>query len=246
MMTIELVALGVSVGALSGFFGIGGGTVSVPLLMSLGFGIKEAIGISVMQMVAGSLMAAWVHNKKKTYAIRDIKYFGFGGFFGAIIGAVLVKVLDETLLGWAFLSIVAFTLVRMAISLPQPNRPEIVNRPLYTVIGSGVGLFSGMLGVGGAILMTPILVTFMGFELKKASAIGLFFVIFTSVSSFVTLGLLGMLQWQAGIIMAISSLFGIGLGIYLVHKIQLNHYKRVLVAFYSIIFCLTAYKIIVG
>lgn len=246
MMTIELVALGVSVGALSGFFGIGGGTVSVPLLMSLGFGIKEAIGISVMQMVAGSLMAAWVHNKKKTYAIRDIKYFGFGGFFGAIIGAVLVKVLDETLLGWAFLSIVAFTLVRMAISLPQPNRPEIVNRPLYTVIGSGIGLFSGMLGVGGAILMTPILVTFMGFELKKASAIGLFFVIFTSVSSFVTLGLLGMLQWQAGIIMAISSLFGIGLGIYLVHKIQLNHYKRVLVAFYSIIFCLTAYKIIVG
>lgn len=245
-MTIELVALGVSVGALSGFFGIGGGTVSVPLLMSLGFGIKEAIGISVMQMVAGSLMAAWVHNKKKTYAIRDIKYFGFGGFFGAIIGAVLVKVLDETLLGWAFLSIVAFTLVRMAISLPQPNRPEIVNRPLYTVIGSGIGLFSGMLGVGGAILMTPILVTFMGFELKKASAIGLFFVIFTSVSSFVTLGLLGMLQWQAGIIMAISSLFGIGLGIYLVHKIQLNHYKRVLVAFYSIIFCLTAYKIIVG
>lgn len=245
-MTIELVALGVTVGALSGFFGIGGGTVSVPLLMSLGFGIKEAIGISVMQMVAGSLMAAWVHYKKKTYAIRDIKYFGFGGFFGAIFGAVLVKILDETLLGWAFLSIVAFTLGRMAISLPQPNRPEIVNRPLYAVIGSGIGLFSGMLGVGGAILMTPILVTFMGFELKKASAIGLFFVIFTSISSFVTLGLLGMLQWQAGSIMALSSLFGIGLGIYLVHKIQLNHYKRVLVAFYSIIFCLTAYKIIVG
>ncbi|MDQ1298350.1 MAG: putative rane transporter protein [Campylobacterota bacterium] len=245
-MIIELIALGIGVGALSGFFGIGGGTVSVPLLMSLGFGIKEAIGISVMQMVAGSLMAAWVHYKKKTYAIRDIKYFGFGGFFGAIIGAVLVKVLDETLLEWAFLSIVAFTLVRMAISLPQPNRPEIVNRPLYAVIGSGIGLFSGMLGVGGAILMTPILVVFMGFELKKASAIGLFFVIFTSVSSFVTFGLLGMLQWQAGSIMAISSLFGVGLGIYLVHKTQLNHYKRVLVAFYSIIFCLAAYKIIVG
>lgn len=245
-MTIELVTLGVAVGALSGFFGIGGGTVSVPLLMSLGFGIKEAIGISVMQMVAGSLMAAWVHYKKKTYAIREIKYFGFGGFFGAIIGAVLVKVLDETLLGWAFLSIVAFTLVRMAISLPQPNRPEIINRPLYAAIGSGIGLFSGMLGVGGAILMTPILVTFMGFELKKASAIGLFFVLFTSISSFVTLGLLGMLQWQAGIIMAISSLFGIRLGIYVVHKIHLHHYKRVLVTFYSIIFCLAAYKIIVG
>lgn len=245
-MTIELIALGVCVGMLSGFFGIGGGTISVPLLMMLGFGVKEAIGISVMQMVAGSLMAAWMHQKKKTYDISDIKYFGFGGFVGAIVGAILVKVMDELFLGWAFLAIVAFTIVRLALSSPVPKRPEFVNRPLYAVIGSGIGVFSGMLGLGGAILMTPILVTFLGFELKKASAIGFFFVIFTSISSFMTFGFLGMLPWEAGIIMAISSLFGIGLGIFLVSKVQLKHYKRVLVLFYSIIFSLMAYKIIVG
>lgn len=94
--------------------------------------------------------------------------------------------------------------------------------------------------------MTPILVTFLGFELKKASAVGLFFVIFTSVSAFVTFGILGMINWYAGIIVALSSVAGINLGIYLVHKIKLSHYKQVLIAFYSIIFALTAYKIIVG
>lgn len=245
-MIVELVALGVCVGTLSGFFGIGGGTVSVPLLLTLGYGIKEAIGISVMQMVVGSLMAAWIHQKKKTYAISEIKYFGFGGLVGAMMGAVLVKLLDASLLGWIFLIIVAFTLGRLAMSSPQPTHPEIVNRPLYAVIGAGVGLFSGMLGVGGAVLLTPILVTFMGFELKKASAIGLFFVIFTSASALVTLGTLGMINWAAGIIMALSSLAGIGAGIWLVHKIQLSYYKRVLIAFYSIIFALTAYKIIAG
>ncbi len=245
-MTIELIALGVGVGTLSGFFGIGGGTVSVPLLMYLGFGIKEAIGISVMQMVVGSLMAAWVHQHKKTYVISDIKYFGFGGLIGAIAGAGLVKVLDASILEWAFLFIVTFTLGRLALSSPQPTRPEIVNQPLYVAIGSSIGLFSGMLGVGGAILMTPILVTFMGFELKKASAIGLFFVIFTSLSAFVTLGILGMLNWHAGFIMAFSSLIGIVAGIWLVHKVQLHHYKQVLVTFYIIIFALTAYKIIAG
>ena len=77
-MTIELSLLGVIVGTLSGFFGIGGGTVSVPLLLYLGFGIKEAIGISMMQMVAGSLMAAYIHHKNKTYAMKEVKYFGFG------------------------------------------------------------------------------------------------------------------------------------------------------------------------
>ena len=245
-MTIELIVLGVAVGTLSGFFGIGGGTVSVPLLMILGFGIKEAIALSVMQMLFGSLTAALIHQKKKTYAINDIKYFGFGGLVGSMFGAVLVKVLDEAILEWFFLAIVAFTLGRFVMSSPKPTRSEIVNRPVYVAIGSLIGLFSGMLGVGGSILMTPILVTFMGFELKKASAIGLFFVIFTSASAFVTLGYLGMLNWQAGLLMGFSSLLGIGVGIYLLERIQIKHYKQVLIAFYSIIFALTAYKIIIG
>lgn len=245
-MTIELALLGIGVGTLSGFFGIGGGTVSIPILLYLGFGIKEAIGISVMQMVAGSLMAAWIHHKKQTYAVRDVKYFGFGGVFGAIAGGFLVKILDATVLEWLFLSIVAFTLGRLAFSSPVPTRPEVVNRPLYSIIGGGIGMFSGMLGVGGSILMTPILVSFMGFPLKKASAVGLFFVMFTSVSAFGTLLWLGMINLHAGLIMALSSLVGIMMGIWLLNRVKVAHYKQVLVVFYSLIFAVTAYKLIAG
>ncbi len=245
-MTIELSLLGVVVGTLSGFFGIGGGTVSVPLLLYLGFGIKEAIGISVMQMVAGSLMAAYIHQKNKTYTISDVKYFGFGGLIGAAIGGLLVKVLDASILEWTFLGMVAFTLGRLAFSSPWPTRPEVVNRPLYGLIGSIIGVFSGMLGVGGSILMTPVLVSFMGFELKKASAIGLFFVMFTSISALVTFAILGMLNWYAGAVMAGSSLAGIGFGIWLLNKVHLRHYKQTLVVFYIFIFSLTAYKFIAG
>ncbi|MDD2368198.1 MAG: sulfite exporter TauE/SafE family protein [Sulfuricurvum sp.] len=245
-MVIELALLGISVGALSGFFGIGGGTVSVPILLYLGFGIKEAIGISVMQMVAGSLLAAWIHHKKQTYVVHDIKYFGYGGIVGAIIGGFLVKLLQATVLEWLFLSIVAFTLGRLALSSPVPSRAEVVNRPLYSLIGGFIGIFSGMLGVGGSILMTPILVSFMGFPLKKASAVGLFFVMFTSVSAFITLLWLGMMNLQAGMIMALSSLIGIALGIWLLHRVHATHYKQVLVLFYILIFAITAYKLIAG
>lgn len=245
-MVIELALLGIGVGTLSGFFGIGGGTVSVPILLYLGFGIKEAIGISIMQMVAGSLMAAWVHHKNQTYVVNEIKYFGYGGIVGAIIGGLLVKILDATVLEWLFLSIVAFTLGRLAFSNPVPSRSEVVNRPLYTLIGSGIGVFSGMLGVGGSILMTPILVSFMGFPLKKASAVGLFFVMFTSISAFATLLYLGFINLQAGTIMALSSLIGIMMGIGLLNKINVTHYKQVLVIFYILIFAITAYKLIAG
>lgn len=246
MMVIELALLGIAVGTLSGFFGIGGGTVSVPILLYLGFGIKEAIGISIMQMVAGSLMAAWIHHKNQTYAVQEIKYFGYGGILGAIIGGLLVKILDATVLEWLFLSIVAFTLGRLAFSNPVPSRSEVVNRPLYTLIGSGIGVFSGMLGVGGSILMTPILVSFMGFPLKKASAVGLFFVMFTSISAFATLLYLGFINLQAGAIMALSSLIGIMMGIGLLNKTKVTYYKQVLVIFYILIFAITAYKLIAG
>jgi uncharacterized membrane protein YfcA len=245
-MTVELALLGIGVGTLSGFFGIGGGTVSVPVLLYLGFGIKEAIGISVTQMVAGSLMAAWIHKRQQTYSVGDVKYFGFGGIVGAAIGGILVKLLDATVLEWLFLSIVAFTLGRLAFAAPVPTRPEVVHRPLYAGIGGGVGVFSGMLGVGGSILMTPILVSFMGFPLKKASAVGLFFVMFTSVSAFVTLMWLGLINVQAGMVMALSSLVGIMLGIWLLNRVKVAHYKQILVAFYIIIFAITANKLIAG
>ena len=245
-MTLELALLGIGVGTLSGFFGIGGGTVSVPILLYLGFGIKEAIGISVTQMVAGSLMAALIHRRRQTYSAGDVKYFGYGGIVGAAAGGYLVKVLESAVLEWMFLSIVAFTLARLAFSAPVPTRPEIVNRPLYSLIGGGVGVFSGMLGVGGSILMTPILVSFMGFPLKKASAVGLFFVMFTSVSAFAALAWLGLIHFYEGLVMALSSLVGIILGIALLNRIKVARYKQILVVFYILIFAVTAYKLIAG
>ncbi len=245
-MTIELIILGIFVGIMSGFFGIGGGTVSIPILLYLGFDIKEAIGISVFQMLISSFIGYLIHRKKQTYDASDMKFFGFGGVAGAVVGAYLVKILNAALLEWLFLSLVIFTLIKLFLSNPAPAHGEVVNRPLYALIGGGVGLFSGMLGVGGSILMTPILVSFLGFPLKKASAVGLFFVMFTSVSSFVTLSYLGMIDFRAGVLMAAGSVIGIFIGIWLMHKMHIANYKTFLIIFYVIIFLITANKLIAG
>lgn len=235
---------GLLIGSISGFFGIGGGTVTVPYLLYMGFDIKTAIGISVMQMVAGSLMGAWIHRKRQTYNISDIKYFGYGGIIGAIIGALLVSVVDGKILGWIFLCIVFYTLVRLFLSTPVPTKPEIINHKLFTIVGSGVGIFSGMLGVGGSILMTPILVNYFGFALKKASAVGFFFVIFTSISAFITFNMTGHIDISSGILLTIASLAGVHLGIWALHKTKDANYKTAIIIFYIIIFVLTTNKLI--
>jgi uncharacterized membrane protein YfcA len=243
---IILILLGIFTGILSGFFGIGGGTVSVPIMLYLGFTIKEAIGISVMQMVFSSFVAYLIHRKKQTYSIKITKYFGFGGIIGAVIGAFLVKLLNASMLEWLFLSLVAFTLVKLFVSNPEPAKEEITSKPLYFGVGSGVGVFSGMLGVGGSILITPITVGFMGFPLKKAAAVGLFFVMFTSVSSFITLSWLGLVDYRSGFFMTIGSLLGIWIGIWIAHNTRSNRYKQILVFFYIFIFVITAKKLIIG
>ncbi len=239
-----LIAVGIFVGILSGFFGIGGGTVSVPILLYMGFDIKQAISISVFQMLIGSILGFFIHRKSGTYNASKKVYFGYGGIVGAIIGAYLVKVLESDILEWLFLSLVVFTLVKLFLSNPQPSKEEIYNPYLYTAIGFGIGIFSGMLGVGGSILMTPILVSFLGFSLKKASAVGLFFVIFSSFSSFVSLSFLGLMDYKHGLLLGIGSLFGIWIGIWLLQKIKITHYKKFLVVFYVLIFLLTINKIL--
>lgn len=76
-MDLMLVLAGIFVGVLSGFFGIGGGTVSVPILMYMGFDIKEAIGISVFQMLLSSIFGFFctsdkVHMSHQRWYISDM------------------------------------------------------------------------------------------------------------------------------------------------------------------------------
>lgn len=61
---IELALLGVFTGFIAGFFGVGGGMLLVPLLIVLGYQMKEAIAISIMQMVFSSVFGSFLNIKK--------------------------------------------------------------------------------------------------------------------------------------------------------------------------------------
>ncbi|MDX1296432.1 MAG: TSUP family transporter, partial [Sulfurimonadaceae bacterium] len=69
-MIFELALIGIGVGVLSGFFGIGGGTILVPALLLMGFDMKTAIGISIVQMVFASVYGSYLNSKKGTLDIK--------------------------------------------------------------------------------------------------------------------------------------------------------------------------------
>ena len=232
---IELILLGIFVGTLSGFFGIGGGTILVPILLLLGYDTKMAINISIIQMVFSSIYGSYLNNKKGTLDISIIATIGLGGFIGALFSSSISSNLDDTTLELIFLFFAIFALVKMFFKSSSDKQAPSVNKFILFIIGFILGIVSMTIGVGGSILLVPILVSFFNFEIKKAISAGLFFVIFSSVSGLISHSLGGYMDYKSGIIIGLSSLFGVYLGIILKDKVSSLVQKNMLVGFYLLV-----------
>lgn len=229
---IELLIVGVFVGVLSGFFGIGGGTILIPLLLMLGFETKIAIGISVVQMVFGSLFGSYLNHKKGTLDVAMISMIGLGGFVGAFLSGYITSVFSDRTLEIFFLLFATFALFRLFMPIKEHKQERKVNKMLLFLIGVFIGAVSITIGVGGSILIVPLLVGFFHVELKKAISAGLFFVVFSSVSGLISHSIKGHIDYESGVIIGIASLLGVYIGIHLKDKVDVKLQKRLIVFFY--------------
>lgn len=229
---IELLFLGAAVGALSGFFGIGGGTILVPALLFMGYDIKVAIGISVVQMVFSSIYGSYLNLRKGTLDIKMVAMIGLGGFMGALLSPYIIQTLSSTTLELIFLSFVLFALTRMFFKTKEHRDERSAHPVILFLLGAILGAFAISIGVGGSILLVPLLVGFLHVPLKKAIAAGLFFVVFSSVSGLIGLSIAGKIDYESGVIIGIASLLGVAGGIWLKHQVAVKQHKIALMLFY--------------
>jgi uncharacterized membrane protein YfcA len=242
---IELVLIGAFVGLLSGFFGIGGGTILVPLLLLAGFETKTAIGISIVQMVFSSVYGSYLNNKKGSLDISMVLIIGLGGFVGAFFSGFVAALIPSRVLEIIFFSFVLFALSRMFFKTKEHKDEKRVSKSILFPIGMIIGLFSMLIGVGGSIMLVPILVGFLHVELKKATSAGLFFVMFSSVSGLISHTINGHIDFSSGIVIGLASLFGVYLGIHLKHSVSNEISKKLLMLFYLAVISYLAYRIFV-
>ncbi len=245
-MIFELGFIGIFVGILSGFFGIGGGTILVPILLLMGFDMKAAIGISVIQMAFSSIFGSYLNFKKGTLDLKMVTVIGFGGFLGALLSSLVIASVDAKTLEIVFLAFVLFALTRMYFKPKEDVSPKKPHPALLFFIGVILGLFSISIGVGGSILLVPLLVGFLHVSLKNAISAGLFFVVFSSVSGVISLSFGCSLDYESGIIIGLASLAGVALGISLKHKSSDILQKRLLMAFYVSVATYLFYRLVVS
>jgi uncharacterized membrane protein YfcA len=100
---VRLTVIGTAAGFFSGLFGVGGGTVIVPLLVLwLGYGEREATGTSLMAIVliaaAGVTIQAFYGNVHPLEAL----IVGAPALAGVVIGTALQQRIPERLVAGAF------------------------------------------------------------------------------------------------------------------------------------------------
>jgi uncharacterized membrane protein YfcA len=243
-MIIELALIGIGIGVLSGFFGIGGGTILVPALLLMGFDMKTAIGISVVQMVFASVYGSYLNSKKGTLDIKMVSAIGVGGFVGAQLSPYIVAGLDAVVLETIFLGFVLFALSRLYFKTLEQGDVKTVHPLLLFIIGMVIGVFSISIGVGGSILLVPILVGFLHIPLKNAVSAGLFFVVFSSISGFIGFSLNGQIDFESGVLIGIASMAGVALGIWFKHRSSDLLQKRLIVLFYLVVALYLIYRLV--
>ena len=88
--TLQLAAVGTAAGLFSGLFGVGGGTVIVPLLILwLGYGEREATGTSLAAILVIAALAAAVHGAYGNVDLERGLLIGMPAVAGVLAGTAL-------------------------------------------------------------------------------------------------------------------------------------------------------------
>jgi len=239
----NLIFFGIFVGFISAFFGVGGGMVLIPLLLFSNFSMKEAVNISIVQMVFSSTFGTILNYKKYKDEVFYGLIVGLGGLVGGFLSKYLISNVSDIFLQYLFLVILLFAIYRLFITPANNTKKKIEpNRLFLFILGVIIGIIAMSIGVGGAVMLTPILVSFFNFNLKQTTATSLFFVFFSSIAGLISHFTQPEMLLDKGLIVGISSLAGVFLGIRTKEIIQITSYKKLFIMMYSLIFLSVLYK----
>lgn len=168
------------VGMMSGgYWGVGCGWVVVPTMMIFGVDTLQAVGIGLLQMIPSTILTVkkqlpdigW---GEKSYGWSLALPIGLGALLTSLIG----KRINSEIVEWCgsrpiqwfliiFIGLIAVQTVFSRAANHDGKSPAISRRQSGIAFGGGLatGLVSSMLGVGGGILIRPLLVT--GFKVPE-------------------------------------------------------------------------------
>jgi uncharacterized membrane protein YfcA len=166
---IALCVTGVFAGILAGLLGVGGGIVIVPVLYFLfqKFGVSAesamviATGTSLATIIPTSISSIRSHRQKGNVDFDLLKSWGVFILFGVLVGSYLVTQVDGSWLTPLFGVIASLSALNMLFRTGKSALVDgLPGKFGQSTLGSSIGFFSSMIGIGGGTLSVPILTAF--------------------------------------------------------------------------------------
>ncbi|WP_203580277.1 sulfite exporter TauE/SafE family protein [Microbacterium hibisci] len=183
---VTCVGIGLLAGVLSGLFGVGGGTVIVPfLVLFLHFDQRLAAGTSLAAIVPTAAVGVISYAVHGSVAWIPALLLAAGAVVGAQIGTWLLPRLSLTVLRWSFVGFLVAVIVSLFIVIPSRDAELVLtwlNGAGLVVLGVATGILSGLIGVGGGIIVVPALMVLFGTSDLVAKGTSLLMMIPTAVS----------------------------------------------------------------
>lgn len=192
---LALVFTGIGIGFTTGLLGVGGGFLLVPilffLLQSIGIdstiAIRLSFGTSLAIILPTAISSAYGHYRKNQVEVKAAIYFGISGFLGSLIGGYAATQMPEDILSIIFGFIILFVAVQLLFFKESPDdRVKKEKIVLFLFFGLLAGLASGLVGIGGGIIIIPAMVIIMGYTMKQASGTSSAVIIITSLGGVIS------------------------------------------------------------
>jgi len=180
------VGIGLLAGLLSGLFGVGGGTVIVPLLvLLLHFDQRLAAGTSLAAIVPTATVGVISYAVHGSVAWVPALILAAGSVVGAQIGTRLLPRISQTALRWGFVAFLAVVIVMLFVVIPSRDAAfELgwANAAALVLVGVCTGILAGLIGVGGGVIVVPVLMMAFGTSDLVAKGTSLLMMIPTALS----------------------------------------------------------------
>lgn len=229
------ILLGLAAGVASGLFGVGGGVLIVPGLILLAAApFKLAKAASLTAMAIGAIPGIVRHHRAGSVDWRTGLALGAGAVVASIASVVLVERVADAALQVAFGVFLVLVGARLWFPVAPRARTSDPRRARLSEVAAGAaaGLLGGAFGIGGGILMVPVLV-FAGLSMHAAVATSLVAVVLVGAASTAAHLALGY-GWPLlllGLPVALGSLLGSRAGASLAHRLHADRLRRAFGAF---------------
>lgn len=233
---------GVFVGVMSGLLGVGGGTIMVPIFrLAFGMSPLASTATSLFAIIPTSISGVVAHARAKTCVPKLGLALGAGGAVMSPMGVWLASVSP----GWLVICVAAvvigfsaFKMLKKAVKCaptpragassahsaspkPVPDQPHLSRKQYLqgACIGLIAGLASGYVGVGGGFIMVPLMLAVLDIPMSLASGTSLIAIMILAIPGVIEQGLLGNIEYLAGIAIVVGSIPGALVGARLVRVV---------------------------